>query len=78
MQTRVVLHGKNSMEILNGLNRNFENFNVSIAQWGNGAECVFEDCEEARRAVNKTVREYVVDVLEPSEIKRIIKKATCK
>ena len=72
LQAKIILHGKNSDEILKGLNRNLGNGMAKVKKRPGGAECVFDECDEARKAVNKTVREYVVRFVEPLEIKRII------
>ncbi len=74
LQTRIVLHGKNVEEIVRGLNDNLAESVIGLKEISDGAECVFEDCEKARKAVDKTVREYIVRVCEPGEIKRIINK----
>lgn len=72
MQTRIVLHGRNEKEILNGLNRNLSKSNARVRQIQTGAECVFEDSTDVRKAVDRTVREYIVKFMEPIEVKKII------
>jgi len=71
---RIVLQGRNADEILNGLNRNLSDSKAEIKKMPHGAECVFDECDEVRRGVNKTVREYVVHFVEPEEIKKIVNK----
>ncbi len=72
MQTRIVLHGKNVKGILIGLYKNIGENKVQVNKRTDGAECVFEESSEARNAVSKTVREYVVNYVEPEQIKKII------
>lgn len=74
MQTTIVLHGKNLEWILNGLQRNLGETPVDVKKKADGVECAFEESSSVRKAVNKTVREYVVNFLEPEEIRKIINK----
>ncbi len=66
------MHGKNVEGILNGLNKNIGDKKACVKKMHDGAECVFDESPEVRKAVNRTVREYVVSFLEPEEIRKII------
>lgn len=75
LQTCLVLRGVFADEITNVLCRNMQGENAGVKKLSDGAECTFEDCESARCAVCRSVREYIVETCEEAEIKKIINKA---
>ncbi len=72
MQTKIVLRADDSIYLYNTLTKNFENLNFKVRKIKGGMECRFENDEFGREALNKTVREYIVDNLEENEIEKII------
>lgn len=72
MQAKVFLQGKNSDEIYEVLSRNLNQSKAKVRKINYGAECVFDEFNDVKQGLSKTVREYVVNFVEPGEIKKIV------
>ena len=72
MRTKIVLRAADSDYLLHTLDKNLADKKCKIKKFTGGAECVFDETENIRGAIVKTVREYIVDNCEEREISKIL------
>lgn len=74
LQTEIVLHADNIKRIEKNLKENINDKEAKIICDENAAKCVFEKNSDNLEAVSKSVREFIVENIEPAEIERLIEK----
>lgn len=72
MRTKIVLRAADSDYLCNTLGKNLADKKCKIKKFSGGAECVFDEIENVRGAIVKTVRDYIVNNCEEKEISKIL------
>ena len=74
MQTEIVLQTDNIEKIAKSLEKNLNGTGAKVSFDNGKAKCFFKDDENVRNLIAKSIREYIVENLEPKEIERLIEK----